>query len=145
MVLPPVIAVLLWWGAKVLGGTTLQARRRDRQVYFRAKRELRALGKSAEDGERLPQAYGAIHRIWLTYLGAKLGLPASGLKEEEVLRELAKQKLDQDIPNTLEEILQACNYARFAPEGADSWRLKRALKQSDRMLDKIEESWSSRR
>ena len=145
MALPPVIAFLLWWGARVLGGTALQARRRDRRIYFRAKRELRALGKMAADGDKLPQAYGAIHKILLTYLGTKLGMPASGFKEEEVLGRLAKQKLDQDIISTLEEIFQACNYARFAPEGADSWRLKRTLKQSDRMLDKIEESWSSKR
>lgn len=144
MALPPLIAFMLWGAVRVFAGTTLQNRRRERRIYARAKKELHSLSRRGSDGKAMPRAYGAIHRILITYLGAKLGLSAAGLKEEEVLSRLANQNLPEETVTTLQEIFQECNFARFAPEGADSWHLNRILKRSDRALDHIEENWGKR-
>jgi tetratricopeptide (TPR) repeat protein len=134
MMLPPVLLLLIWWMARLLGAPSMKARRRSRLIYARAKKDLQAVSKTAGTGD----PYGEIHRILLKYLGQKLDLPASGLKEEEVLERLKKRRIPDDLLTDLREIFEECNQARFAPAGADPSLQHRLIKRSHRTLDALE-------
>ncbi len=145
MVLPPLIAVSLWLGARLMGAPTLKARRRARRIYTRTKRQLSVLSKSATtrssgDGS-ISEFYGAIHRIMTDYLGEKLRLPGSGLKEEEVLQGLATHNVPGETLQFLGEVFQKCNTARFTPESADPAYLDQVLHKLNQTVDKIESQW----
>ncbi len=149
MSLPPLLAVILFWTARLMGASTLRARRKDRKIYAKAKRDLQALAKSASgSGGRaadVSNVHGAVHGILLAYLGKRLKIPASGLKEEEVLKRLKDLNVQQETVSALEEIFQECNLARFAPQQADQWELSRIIKRAGRILDKMEERWHAPR
>jgi len=137
MILPPLLALALLAGARVLGMPTLQARLRSRRAYLRAQNELRRLGKS-------PGAagfYGGVHRALLGYLGEKLKLPAQGLKEDEVLDHLEKRDLPSAPVERVRGILQACNYARFAPGSEEASRQDQVQKEALAILEQMEENW----
>ncbi len=134
MALPPVLALIIWWTARLLGAPSMKARRRSRLIYARAKKDLQAAAKSAGTED----IYGEIHRILLKYLGQKLDLPASGLKEEEVLKRLKEHRIPEDLLTDLREIFDECNQARFAPAGADPSLQHRLIKRSHRTLDALE-------
>jgi hypothetical protein len=138
--LPPVLLMALWWGARLLGAPSLQARRKQRKSYARAVRQLQILVRSSGHGEDASQ-YSSVHRILMEYLGEKLGLSASGLKEEEVLHRLEKRQISEDVLAAVNDVFQSCNLARFAPEGQDDEEFSRILKQCSRALDQIEKIW----
>jgi tetratricopeptide (TPR) repeat protein len=135
IILPPVLAFVLWWTAKLMGATALQARRKDRKIHARTLRQLNALVKSPD---RNVSSFSSVHRILLNYLGHRLDIAASGLKEEQVLEELKNHNTDSDVLAILEEIFQQCNIARFAPQAADDWQLGRIVKRTIRAIDKFE-------
>lgn len=138
--LPPVILLVLWWGARLLGAPSLQARRRQRKTYAKAVRQLQALGRSSGDAGTVSR-YGSIQRVLIEYLGEKLGLPVSGLKEDEVLQRLEKRNMSQDILTAVNDVFQTCNLARFAPEGQNREEFSRIVKQCSCALDQIEKFW----
>ncbi len=145
--MPPIFTVLFFWMAKFMGASTMRARRKDRKIYTQAKKEIQVLIKTATEklnsNEEKSAIYGSIHRILLGYLGRRLGMPASGLKETEVLGELTNFNAPNEIISNLNKIFQECNLARFAPQQADARQLNRTLILSNRILDNLEEGLGS--
>jgi len=146
MALAPIMGIVLFWVARLMGAATLRARRKDRKTYLNAKKELQAILKEASGSAKTEDTaivHGRVHNILLNYLGRRFDLPASGLKKEEVLKLLQKTKTDDDIISTLDEIFNECDAARFAPKQADEWQLNRIVKRTSRIIDKMEEKWST--
>lgn len=149
MALPPVIAILLWAGARLLGAPSLQTRRQARKTYAKAQKELKTLAKSSGSkpgsDDQITGFYGGLYRIVLSYLGKRLNSSAMGLKEEEILELLSKRRVPQSVLNEIQQILQVCNLARFAPEREHAASIDRVLRRSRLALEKLEEHWGRSR
>ncbi|TKJ42343.1 hypothetical protein CEE37_01285 [candidate division LCP-89 bacterium B3_LCP] len=141
--LPPLIIVILWWAARLLGAPTLQVRRQQHRIYHKSKDKLKSLVKRTSD-TNASATYGAIHNTLLNFLSTKLAIPASGLMEDDVLKELKKRDVPEDIMTTLNDIFNECNAARFAMEVTDQDVLRRLLKRVDIVLDRIEKTWGNK-
>jgi hypothetical protein len=60
--------------------------------------------------------YDEVLKALWGYTSDKLNIPMSRLTKETVDGELAALKVDESIRNTYKEILQECEYARYAPD-----------------------------
>ena len=52
--------------------------------------------------------------VW-TYLSDKLSIPVSSLTKEHIQNELASQNIDNSLHEKILEILNDCEFARYAP------------------------------
>ena len=52
--------------------------------------------------------------VW-TYLSDKLNIPVAMLNKGNVVAELSKKNIDAELINQLTEILNTCEFARYAP------------------------------
>jgi len=145
MVLPPVLAALLLGAARMMGVASVQARRQARKAYGHAQRNLRLLAKIAASGpsagDRFIRFYANAHRTIIAYLGEKLKLPAQGLKEEDVLDQLSQRSIPAAQLDEIRDILNTCNYARFALTSDDASRMDQILRRLRRLIDDLEASW----
>ncbi len=57
--------------------------------------------------------------IW-GYMGDKLTIPVAELSRDKLNEELTKLKIDKELINSIYNILDNCEYARFAPGGKES-------------------------
>lgn len=145
MILPVFLALVLWWGARLMGAPSLKARRRARKSYLQTKRQLNLMSKKITSGASrdggISEAYGNVHRTITAYLGEKLGLPASGLKEEDLLGGLAKHKIEEEILQFFTRVFRECNAARFTPENTNPESLGRLIRDLSRAVDRVETQW----
>ncbi|MBU0520212.1 BatD family protein [bacterium] len=141
IVLPPILLLGLWSAARLRGAPTLKAKRQNRRIYAIAQNDFRAIQKrlnSADTTGKAAELYGQIHNALLHYLGSKLQVPASGLKEDEVLRKVQQSKLSEGLIRDLQEIFSDCNTARFAAVAADQSHLQRTFKRAQKAVSSIE-------
>ena len=59
--------------------------------------------------------YEEVLKATWTYLSDKLSIPVSSLTKERVEEELAALKIDSSIVNQFVDILNTCEFARYAP------------------------------
>ena len=108
-----------------MGGAWFWRRRRDKlasdPVYARkiaAGRSARAalhqahLARNHKDSQGF---YSALSLALMGYLSDKLGLSRSGVTQREIARQLAKAGAENKKITQLTELLDECDFARFAP------------------------------
>lgn len=141
MALPPILLLFLWGIARLQGAPTLKAKRLNRRIYVKTVSQFNAVQKSAAGsgtGSKTADLFGQIHNTLLHYLGDKLKMPASGIKEDEVLLRVHQSKLSEDLVKDLEEIFTDCNMARFASGTVEQEHLQRTLKRARKAVNTIE-------
>jgi len=79
-----------------------------------AQKRLKLAQKFLKDGNK-DQFYEEVLKASWTYLSYKLAIPVSSLTKERVEIELTSHKVDQKIISQFIDILNTCEFARYAP------------------------------
>ncbi len=82
----------------------------------------------------------AILKAFWGYLSDKLGIALSDLNRENAVRNLQDKNVDQDVIDDLIEIIDQCEYARYAPAGGSEARselYKKAVSTMSRLEKQI--------
>jgi len=116
------VAVALYFvAAATLKG--LAARRQDvagsknRRANKMARARLKVAGDYLE--KNLPTAYyEELHKAVLGYVSDKLAIPSADLSKERISEALAARSVDEGLVSRLTAILDACEFARYAPDSA---------------------------
>lgn len=64
----------------------------------------------------------AILKAFWGYLSDKLGIPVAHLNRESALAALRKRNVDEELINSFVEIIEQCEFARYAPSGGSEAR-----------------------
>jgi hypothetical protein len=81
--------------------------------------------------------YDEILKAHWGYMGDKLGIPVSRLTKETVSSELLERKVDADIVSELNDVLNECEFARYAP-GDPAATMDKIYRQSIDVISKME-------
>jgi len=79
-----------------------------------AQKRLKLAQKLLKEGKK-DQFYEEVLKATWTYLSDKLSIPVSSLTKENVIEELIKYKVDRSKIDPFIEILNTCEFARYAP------------------------------
>jgi BatD DUF11 like domain len=79
-----------------------------------AQKRLKLAQKLLKEGNK-DSFYEEVLKATWTYLSDKLSIPVASLTKERVGEELASYKVDSSLINQFVEILNTCEFARFAP------------------------------
>ena len=61
--------------------------------------------------------YEELHRALLGYASDKLTLALSDLSREKIRESLSAKKVNEELTNEFISLIDACEYARYAPDG----------------------------
>jgi len=122
-------------------------RRRIRRLADVAGTRTRRAGKVAE--RRLKEAnsalkskdesrfYEAIHKAILGYVGDKLRIPLSDLSQDTISETLASHNVSAQTIQTVKEVLDTCQFARYAPS-TDSHAMDELYRKTSDVIDSLE-------
>jgi hypothetical protein len=79
-----------------------------------AVKRLKHAGKLLNEGKKESFYEEVLKAVW-TYLSDKLNIPVAMLNKGNVVAELSKKNIDAELINQLTEILNTCEFARYAP------------------------------
>ncbi len=119
-------------------------------VYLRNRRASKLAKKRLETANRLlaenkrKEFYAEIARAILGYLGDRLNLPPASLTKEDLGRELVFKKFDNNYINQVLELLDTCDFARFAPASYERSEMESFYQRAVACLTLLEENWSTR-
>jgi hypothetical protein len=89
---------------------------------------------------RNEEFHEAILKAYWGYLSDKLGIPIARLNRENAVLNLQKRNVEDNLINDYFEIIEQCEYARFAPAGGSEARselYKKAVNAMSRMEKQI--------
>jgi hypothetical protein len=112
------------------------ARVRNKRASKQAKKRLKTASKCMADGNKEIFYEEILKALW-GYLGDKLNIPASELSREKVLEILAGKGTGDELTATLNNILDSCELARYAPAAAPS-DLKEIYNKSAELISAFE-------
>ncbi len=116
--------------------------------YVRNKRAAKVAQKRLETANRLlaqnngKEFYAEIAKTISGYLGDRLNLPQASLSKEDIRQELALKKFDEQEINRIMEILDSCDFARFAPASYEKLEMESFYQKASQSLIALEEKWS---
>ena len=87
---------------------------KNRKANKIAQKRLKLAQKLLKEGNK-DSFYEEVLKATWTYLSDKLSIPVSSLTKERVEEELAALKIDSSIVNQFVDILNTCEFARYAP------------------------------
>ncbi|OGC75888.1 MAG: hypothetical protein A2145_07155 [candidate division Zixibacteria bacterium RBG_16_40_9] len=117
-------------------------------VYLRNRRASKLAKKRLETASRLlsedngKEFYSEIAKAILGYLGDRLNLPSASLTKEDLNRELGFKKFDNNQINQVLELLDTCDFARFAPASYEKSEMESFYQKAVSTLVGLEENWS---
>ena len=79
----------------------------------------------------------AILKAFWGYLSDKLGIPVADLNRENAVRNLQDKNVDQDVIDDFVEIIDQCEYARYAPAGGSEARSE-LYKKAESTMSRME-------
>lgn len=135
----PIVCVAAAWGYK-----------RHRKKYACDTRYLRRKQANKLSKQRLKDAralldhgdakafYAAISNALRQYLGDKLNVPSAAIVGYEAGKILREHGLNEEVVQRLIRCLDTCDYARFAPVGADRDEMQRTLQEVEVIIREIE-------
>lgn len=116
--------------------------------YVRNKGAAKLAKKRLETASRLltenngKEFYAEIAKAISGYLGDKLNLPPASLSKEDIQQELALKKFDEQRINQVIEILDSCDFARFAPATYERMEMESFYQKASQTLIALEEKRS---
>ncbi len=112
-------AVAVWiWLKKTIALNKDHARMRNRKAMKVARARLRSAGEYLRQG-LYTSFYEELHKALNGYISDKLILPVSELSRDRIAMELDKRGCTQDVISELFKVLDACEYARYAPSAGN--------------------------
>ena len=101
-----------------------------------ARQKLKMAEKFLKTGNSI-EFFEEISRALWGYLSDKFSIPLSELSMETVHNRLSNKQLNEDTTNEFIEVLNNCEYARFAP-GDSSEKMNEIYEQAIQIISKIE-------
>ena len=111
--------------------------RRQRQVAQRVKVGLEEL-RSLASHQHSEEFFATLFRLLQEQLGERLDLPASAITESIIEQRLRGGNLPEETLNSLHEMFQVCNKARYAPQKSGE-ELASLIPQSERLLAALQQ------
>ena len=114
----PIIAVAVSWRRKHLQDKLLNdlTFRRKHFSYTNAKDRIK-LAENFLDENRTKDVYRELHKAISGYITDKLGLPESGLSDEELIKVVEQNNVNGTVTKPLKILLDKCNTISYAPAG----------------------------
>lgn len=112
------------------------ALKRTRKAGKVAGRRLKEAAAALKAGQEQP-FYEALHKAMLGYVSDKLNIPLSELSTENVRTQLLEHRVNEETVGKVIELVQTCEFARYAPSGDASARTDLYRQASD-LLDALE-------
>lgn len=109
-----------------------RTRRAGKVAERRLKEAKKALNEKQES-----QFYEAIHKAILGYVGDKLRIPLSDLSQDTISETLASHNVASATIQTVKEVLDTCQFARYAPS-TDSHAMDDLYKKTSDVIDSLE-------
>ncbi len=81
--------------------------------------------------------YESILKAFWGYLSDKLGIPVADLNKESATQELTSRNVGQELIDGFVNIIEQCEFARFAPTGGSEAR-QELYKQAETVMSKME-------
>lgn len=116
--------------------------------YVRNKRAAKVAQKRLEASNGLlaenngKEFYAEIAKAIIGYLGDRLNLPPASLSKENIQQELTLKKFDEQQINQVIEILDSCDFARFAPASYEKLEMETFYQKASQTLIALEGKWS---
>jgi hypothetical protein len=80
--------------------------------------------------------YDEILRAMWGYLSDKLAIPVSSLTRETVVETLKKENIDEEISSDLTDLLDTCEFAKYAP-AQESGQMEKIYERASKLIGKL--------
>ena len=110
---------------------------RTRRASKVAERRLKD-ANAAMKGKNEAAFYEAIHKAILGYVGDKLGIPLSDLSQETITDTLCQHSVSDATVQTVREVLDTCQFARYAPS-SDKNAMDDLYQKTSKVIDQLED------
>lgn len=111
---------------------------RTRKANKVAVRRLRTAEKALKAKEE-SQFYEAVHKAMLGYVADKLRIQMSDLTTDSIKENLLNKQVPEQLVNQCVDVLQTCEFARYAPS-TDSQAMDKLYDLSSRTIDQLEKT-----
>ena len=119
-----------------LEGDVAYARRR--RARGAAGRRLKTARRMLAAGAPAPDFHAEIHRAVLEFVADHLNRSAAGLEKEECAAELRRGGAPQQTVEDLGNLLQECEFARYAPGGSSAEEMKRTQDRAEELMERLQ-------
>jgi len=117
---------------------------RGRRAPSFARRRLKQARRMLGEGK--PRAFSEeVGRALTGYLADRLNVSASGLTHEGIDGLLEDRRVDQGLRTEVRRVLEACDFARFAPVEQGPEAMRRDLSEAEQLIARLERDAFSRR
>jgi hypothetical protein len=118
--------------------------RASREAAHNAKKRLRAAERAMKDG-LVKDFYGHLARTLSSYLEERANIPATGMTHVEVRQAARAAGYPADLIDAWVVEMENCDFARFAPSGSASDRMREAAGRVAQLVDKLDQVQPERR
>ncbi len=119
-----------------LEGDIAYARRRGARGA--AGRRLKTARRMLAGGAPAPDFHAEIHRAVLEFVADHLNRSAAGLEKEECAVELRGRGTPQQTMEDLGELLEECEFARFATGAASAEEMRRTQDRAEELMERLQ-------
>ncbi len=136
--MPLAYAGLYFWQRhrRRLEGDVAYARRR--RARGAAGRRLKTARRMLAAGAPAPDFHAEIHRAVLEFAADHLNRSAAGLEKEECAAELRRRGVPQQTVEDLGNLLQECEFARYAPGASSTGEMKRTQDRAEELMERLQ-------
>ncbi len=118
-IIPGLLAIILFIILrKIIRENSDLVRSKNKRANHLAQRKLKQAQKHWKKGEK-DAFYDEILRALWSYMSDKLSIPVANLTKDKVHEELLKQGVDQEQIDAFMQVLNTCEFARYAPSTSD--------------------------
>lgn len=111
---------------------------RTRKANKVATRRLRT-ASDALKAKKETEFYEAVHKAMMGYVADKMSIKLSDLTTDSIREQLASRKVDEALIKQCVDVLQTCEFARYAPS-ADSQAMDKLYAQAAQTIDMLEKA-----
>jgi hypothetical protein len=129
-------AILMIFKRKQIKANADTTRVRNRKASKVAVKRLKQAGIYLKEGKKEAFYDEVLKALW-GYTSDKLNIPLSRLDKETIESQLTDYKVSEDIRKEYMDILQTCEYARFAPAD-DTQAMDKLFEQTTDVMNKME-------
>ncbi len=83
--------------------------------------------------------YESVHKAMLGYVADKLSIPMSELAGDTIQEELKKRQVDESVIAQCKNVLETCEFARYAPS-SDDQAMDKLYNEAARTIDNLEKA-----
>lgn len=110
---------------------------RNRRAQKLAQKQLREARK-AMDEQDSAKFYAETSRALTSFVGNKLNLEESAMVSEEMIEQMRRKGVDQELLQTYQELLAECDFRRFGAAGASEETMKDAYARAKKLIAQLE-------